>query len=229
MGLFMLLMGIFKLNFIENVYSQPTMTGYLLAASTIIFIEQLAGITGIHLKSTSFFMQLYEFFSGLSHANTSNCLVAFLVFTVFFMDYIVKTYWIKNSLILTLTPIVYIVIASMIVSFPALDKKYGITMTQSLSSEFPAPIWPYITWENFTGQLVSSVKISLVAFTEGLLITKKFARKNGFNKLLIIIIYNLLNYFFIYKLLINNYLLINCLLIYYLLINLFNLSFKLFI
>eukprot|EP00794_Sanderia_malayensis_P009002 gene9002-9964_t len=82
-GIFLMLMSLFRLQFIINFISGPVLAGFTSAAAIKIATSQLKGMFGLSLPRASFLQTIYNNFSNLKQARIGDCLLSFTCLAIF--------------------------------------------------------------------------------------------------------------------------------------------------
>ncbi len=171
-GLLYLLAGGLRLGFIANFLSQPILTGYLNGIALLIIVGQLPKLFGYVAHEKEFFMQALEFLerAGDGHPPTMALGGAMLVLLMLIMRFLPR---LPGALVVVLTSIG-------LVTWLGLDARGVLVLGQ-----VPAGL-PSLAWQGFDPSVAKEIMtdaagIMLVSFTSGVLTSKSFARRNGYD------------------------------------------------
>ena len=76
-GLFLLMLGKFKLEFIANFLSYPVISGFITASAMIIALSQFKHVLGIEAHGSNVIELVTSLIESLSQVNTTSMLVGF--------------------------------------------------------------------------------------------------------------------------------------------------------
>jgi SulP family sulfate permease len=170
-GLLLLLAARAGLGVIADFLSKPVLVGYMTGAALILMASQMDKFFGIRLKSTDFFPRLVELIAKVkdSHGLTLmfglGCLVALILLRRF-----------APKIPGTLVVCVGAVVASV---WFQLDGK-GVAVVGSFPRGLPGFAFPTVTWLEVQSLLTAAIGITLLTYTEGVLLARAFAAKNGY-------------------------------------------------
>lgn len=179
MGLFMILMGCMKMTFIENVFSEPIIFGFLQASGFLIVFEQLSkmGQIKFHGKIWEKFYQLYQQFDQI---NWISFLIGAIGVILFFINHFIRSRYFPNSVFLLSMPFIIPAIGALIsylYDFPTL---YGIEIAKNIPAGLPDFDVPPLSFYYIMETWGDALKICLVSFTTSLLLTKQLGKKYNY-------------------------------------------------
>jgi SulP family sulfate permease len=170
-GLLLLLAARAGLGVIADFLSKPVLVGYMTGAALILMASQMDKFFGIRLKSTDFFPRLIELMAKVkdSHGLTLmlglGCLLALILLRRF-----------APKIPGTLVVCVGAVVTSVWFQF---DGK-GVAVVGSFPRGLPGFAFPTVTWLELQSLLTAAIGITLLTYTEGVLLARAFAAKNGY-------------------------------------------------
>lgn len=178
-GCFLVLMGSLQLSFIENVFSEPIMFGYLQATAFLIVYEQFAKIFQIKFHG-AIWNKFYQLFDQIGIINIYSTILGFSMIILLFANQYIKNKYGPKSLFLCTTQLIFIfsfTFVSHAFDFPG---TLGIYTAQEVPTGFPPFEAPNLSLAYLNRCWPDSLKIALVSFTASLLITKQLGRKHQY-------------------------------------------------
>ena len=168
-GVFQLLLGLFKLGMIVNFISHPVIVGFTNAAALIIGLSQFNKIFGVAMpRSDNFANDILTMLSNIG--NTHWITFAFGLGAVITMlgikKYLPK---IPGALV--------VVMASIIISYFIDFEQSGGKVVGQIQSGLPAIAFPELDFKILPTLFVSAIIISLIGFMEAISIAKSMAAK----------------------------------------------------
>ena len=82
-GIVLILMSIFRLQFLINFISIPVLAGFTSAAAIKIGVSQLKGMFGLALHRDNFFYTIYNNFANIKHARIADSVLGFTCLVIF--------------------------------------------------------------------------------------------------------------------------------------------------
>ena len=168
-GVFQLLLGIFRLGVIVNFLSHPVIVGFTNAAALIIAFSQLSKIFGVSMqRSEHFLMDVWGVIMqiGATHIPTLLFGVTAFAIMLFFKQKYPKA---PGVLIAVATTI----LVSWLIGFQDMGGKIVGTIPEGL----PSFAVPTFNMEIFWEMVISAIVISLIGFMEAISIAKAMAAK----------------------------------------------------
>jgi len=178
-GLFLIIMGCLRLGFIENVFSQPIMMGYLVATGFLICVDQIPQIFKIEMDG-EIWDKFGDFFSNIGDTNVASLTMGLICAIIFYVTHYVKTRKFPKSLFLSCMAL-YVTIACTALSW-SMDwkEKWGLKLADNVPNTFPPFDLFFLDGSRISTVWPDALKISLVSFTASLLISKQLAKKYNY-------------------------------------------------
>jgi SulP family sulfate permease len=160
-----------KIGAVADFLSKPVLVGYMTGAALILMGSQLDKLFGIRLEHNDFFPRLAELGTKLSkvHGPTLALGTGLLVLIIGLRRFAPK-----------MPPALVVVILATGASFALRLEKYGISVVGSFPHGLPAFAFPTPDWEEVEKLLPAAAGIALLTYTEGILLARAFAAKNGY-------------------------------------------------
>ncbi len=170
-GVIFLLAGMGRLGFIADFLSQPILTGYLNGIALLIIVGQLPKLLGYPSSEEQFFDKILEFFE---HVDQSHWLTAALGLSLLTLLLLVLRF-------LPRLPGAFVVVVASIalVAGFGLDRS-GVAVLGEVPGGWPSLVLPSFEYGVFNELFSAAAGIVLVSFTSGVLTSKSFARRNGY-------------------------------------------------
>lgn len=180
-GVFQLLLGLFRLGVVVNFLSHPVIVGFTNAAALIIGLSQLSKIFGVSMsRSESFISDIWGVLQQVGDTDIPTFLFGA---AAFFVMWAFKKYWPKIPGVLA--AVVASIIVSWVIGFgPTLDEAgkvvdagMGGSIVGVVPQGLPTISLPYFDFDMFGSLIFSAIAISLVGFMEAISIAKAMAAK----------------------------------------------------
>jgi len=170
-GLLLLLGARAKIGAVADFLSKPVLVGYMTGAALILMASQVNKIFGISLKNNDFFPRLGELASKLNETH-----LATLVFGFGLLALLVAIKRIAPRSPAAL----FVCIVAVIASIAFHLNRFGITTVGNFPSGLPTFSIPDVTWREIQLLFPAAAGIALLTYTEGILLARAFAAKNGY-------------------------------------------------
>jgi sulfate permease, SulP family len=170
-GLLLLLGARLQVGGIANFLSKPVLVGYMSGAALILIASQLDKLFGLRLEHNDFFPRLVELAGKLrlTHGPT-------LLFGVGLLALIA----LLRRLAPKFPPALVLVVAAIAASLALGLEGQGVAVVGSFPRGLPVPALPAVDWKDIHTLLPAAVGIALLTYTEGILLARAFAAKNGY-------------------------------------------------
>lgn len=170
-GILMLIAAKAKLGAIADLLSKPVLLGFMNGAALILIASQLGKLTGLRLQQEEFFPRMLELAGRLPEIRPNTALVGGLS-----IGLLVLLRKLRPTFPAAL-PVFVLAIAA--AYFLRLDQ-HGVALLGALPTGLPALAVPQISLSQITTLLPAAAGIALLAMPEGILLSRAFARKNGY-------------------------------------------------
>jgi SulP family sulfate permease len=170
-GLLLLLGARAKIGAVADFLSKPVLVGYMTGAALILMASQVNKVFGISLRNNDFFPRLGELVGKISETH-----LATLGFGVGLLALLIAIKRIAPKSPAALFVCVLAVLASMTFH---LDQ-YGINTVGKFPSGLPTFSVPHLEWHEIQQLFPAAAGIALLTYTEGILLARAFAAKNGY-------------------------------------------------
>jgi SulP family sulfate permease len=170
-GLLLLLGARVKIGAVADFLSKPVLVGYMTGAALILMASQINRVFGISLKNNDFFPRLGELALKLNETH-----LATLAFGLGLLALLIAIKRIAPKSPGALIVCIVAVIAS--IAFHL--HRYGIDTVGKFPSGLPKFSIPALSWTDIHALFPAAVGIALLTYTEGILLARAFAAKNGY-------------------------------------------------
>ncbi|NNL11143.1 MAG: sodium-independent anion transporter, partial [Pseudomonadales bacterium] len=183
-GLFLLVMGLFKMGFLANFLSHPVISGFITASGILIACSQLKHILGISAGGDTLPSIVGSLASHLDQANPHTLVLGISV-TLFL-------FWVRNglkpllmkagfsdyaaSMLAKTGPIFGVLITSLLAFSLHLDSK-GIALVGTVPAGLPGFALPEFSTSAWRDLFFSAVLISIIGFVESVSVGHTLAAK----------------------------------------------------
>ncbi|KAK2851497.1 hypothetical protein Q5P01_007773 [Channa striata] len=182
MGIYQILLGMFKFGFMVNYLSEPMIRGYTTASAVLVCISQLKSIFGVSPALYSGILSPVRTFINvcqlLPKTRPVEVIITALSLLVLMPVKEMNAYF-KNKLTVPIPiELVVVIIGTIITHFSGIMTKYGVSVVGVIPSGFQAPYAPN---SNLYGQVAgSAIAIAIVSYTINISLGKTFSRKYGY-------------------------------------------------
>lgn len=171
-GFFLVLASRAKLGKVADFLSKPVLVGYMTGAALILMASQLGAFLGVPVKNNEFFPRIVEACGEINHAHAPTVILgaALLVLLLGLRRFAPK---IPAALVACVCAIA----ASALLRLP----ERGVAVVGRFAGGLPHFAIPMFDWRDIHGLLSAAIGISFLAYTEGILLARAFAAKNGYD------------------------------------------------
>jgi SulP family sulfate permease len=170
-GLLLLLGARAKIGAVADFLSKPVLVGYMTGAALILMASQLDKLFGIKLDRNDFFPRLAELATRLHQAHGPTLLLGVGILAV-----IVGLRRFAPKVPAALAVVVLAIAASLALGLEG----RGVAVVGAFPSGLPRFTLPSIDWRDIHTLLPAAIGIALLSYTEGILLARAFAAKNGY-------------------------------------------------
>lgn len=170
-GVLLLLAARARLGAVADFLSKPVLVGYMTGAALILMASQLNKLFGVTLKRVDFFPRLLELLSKAKETQGPTLILGLVCLTVLIL---LRRFAPKIPGAL----IVCMVAAIAATVFRLKDR--GVELVPSFPSGLPHPVIPVVGWQELQSLATAAIGIALLTYTEGILLARAFAAKNGY-------------------------------------------------
>lgn len=169
-GLALLLGARAKIGAVADFLSKPVLVGYMTGAALILVASQLNKLFGVPLEHNDFFPRLFELAGKLPETHLP---------TLFFGLALMALLLVLRKLLPKMPPALVVCVVAGVTSF-ALDlEKRGIAIVGQLPRGLPHFVLPLADWRELHQLIPAAISIAFLTYTEGILLARAFAAKNG--------------------------------------------------
>ena len=160
-----------KMGAVADFLSKPVLVGYMTGAALILMASQLNKLFGVRLDHSDFFPRLLELGGKLRQTHGPTFIFGLSLLAIIF---IVRRWTPK-------IPAALLVCLAATVASVALDlEKHGVGVIGSFPRGLPGFAFPIQDWKDVQLLLPAAAGIALLTYTEGILLARAFAAKNGY-------------------------------------------------
>jgi SulP family sulfate permease len=170
-GVLLLLAAWAKLGAVADFLSKPVLVGYMSGAALILMASQLNKLFGIDLKNADFFPRLLELGTKLktTHGLTLAIGMACLVVLNLLRRFAPK---LPGALV--------VCVGAIIASAAFRLDEHGVSVVGSFPRGLPGFAVPMVSWQEMQSLATAAIGIALLTYTEGILLARAFAARNGY-------------------------------------------------
>jgi len=170
-GLLLLLGARARIGAIADFLSKPVLVGYMTGAALILVASQLDKLFRIPLEHNDFFQRLGELAGKLHQAHGTTLLFGLSVLAVIIV---------LRRLTPKIPPALVVVVAAIGASRALRLEDRGVAVVGTFPSGLPGFALPVTDWRDIHTLLPAAIGIALLTYTEGILLARAFAAKNGY-------------------------------------------------
>jgi len=170
-GLLLVLGGRFRIGAVADFLSKPVLIGYMTGAALILMGSQLDKLFGIKLSNSEFFPRVAELAGRLGETHGPTLTLGLVLLALLFL---------LRRLVPRVPPALALFLVALGASV-ALDlEHHGVAVVGSFPGGMPRPGWPGVGWHDIRTLFPAAMGIALLTYTEGILLARAFAAKNGY-------------------------------------------------
>jgi len=170
-GLLLLLGARAKIGAIAHFLSKPVLVGYMTGAALILVASQLDKLFGIRLEHNDFFPRLAELAGKLRLAHGPT-----LLFGLGLLAVIVGL----RRAAPRIPPALVVAVTAIVASRALGLEGRGVAVIGAFPQGLPRFAFPVADWRDIHTLLPAAVGIALLTYTEGILLARAFAARNGY-------------------------------------------------
>ncbi|MFT5656131.1 MAG: SulP family sulfate permease, partial [Arenicella sp.] len=183
-GVFLILLGIFRLGFLSHFLSHSVVVGFITASGLVIALSQLKHILGVSAQGHSFFEVANSIAQNLTQFNAYT--VALGCGSILFLFWarsgavqLLQSFGLSKHLASTLSkvaPVIGIAVTTLIVVSMNLDTQ-GVAIVGSIPVGIPALSLPSVSIEAIKALILPAVLISIIGYVESVSVGKTLSAK----------------------------------------------------
>ena len=170
-GLLLLLAARAKIGAVADFLSKPVLIGYMTGAALILVASQLDKLFGLRLERNDFFPRLAELFANLRHAHVT---------TLLFGTGLLALIVVLRKVARRLPPALVVVVVAIVISLSLGLEGQGVAVVGNFPRGLPRFAFSVADWRDIHTLLPAAIGIALLTYTEGILLARAFATKNGY-------------------------------------------------
>ena len=170
-GLFLLLASRANLGKVADFLSKPVLVGYMTGAALILMSSQLSAFLGVPLAHNDFFPRIAEACGKINQARPPTVILG-LALLVLLLG------------LRRFAPKVPAALVACVLAIVASDRlhlaQHGVAVVGQFPGGLPRLAIPTFDWRDIHELLPAAIGISFLAYTEGVLLARAFAARNGY-------------------------------------------------
>jgi sulfate permease, SulP family len=169
-GLFLLLGSRVKLAKVADFLSKPVLVGYMTGAALILVASQLGGLLGLRLVHNDFFPRVFEAAGKMRQIHLPTLVLGITLLVLLFgLRRLAPK--VPGPLLACLVAVAASVVLHL--------EERGVAVVGTFPGRLPGFSVPRIDWREVHSLLPAAIGIAFLAYTEGILLARAFADKNG--------------------------------------------------
>ncbi len=170
-GLLLLLGARTRIGAVADFLSKPVLVGYMTGAALILVASQLNKLFGVKLAKNDFFPRLVELGGKLDSTHLP---------TLYFGLGLLALLLILRRLAPKIPPALVVCVAAGIASRALGLEQRGVAIVGEFPRGLPSFVFPSADWREIHQLLPAAFSIAFMTYTEGILLARAFAAKNGY-------------------------------------------------
>jgi sulfate permease, SulP family len=170
-GVLLLLASRLKLGKAAEFLSKPVLVGYMTGAALILVGSQLSSLLGLSLVNNDFFPRLLEAIGQRDQTHLPT-----LLFGLGLLALIAGLRRFAPKVPATITACV----AATAISVAFHMEEHGVAVVGRVPGGLPGWAFPHVQWHEIHNLLSAAIGIAFLTYTEGILLARAFAAKNGY-------------------------------------------------
>ncbi|MFU8831567.1 MAG: SulP family inorganic anion transporter [Wenzhouxiangella sp.] len=183
-GIFLLLLGLFRLGFIANFLSHPVISGFITASGLLIAVSQFGHLMGVPISGHSLVTMVFDLARQLPQLHPATLVIG-LAATAFL-------FWVRQGfkplliriglparsaeLLAKAGPLFAVAATTLVVWKAGLDV-HGVAIVGNVPRGLPAFTWPDFSLETLSSLALSAVLISIIGFVESISVGQSLAAR----------------------------------------------------
>lgn len=170
-GVFQLLMGLFRMGFLVNFLSHPVISGFTSAAAIYIAFSQFKHVFGLDIPRGKVHETLYYVFQKFESINYYSLAVGLGALAVI----IILRKWNRKIPF----PLIVVILGLLVGRFLLLNEApYNVAVVMNVPEGLPAFQMPVIDWQSISDLLPIALTITFIGFTESIAVAKQIQNKH---------------------------------------------------
>ena len=171
-GAIMVAAGVFKLGFVADLLSKPTMLGYMNGLALTVVVGQLPKLIGFSVDADGFIGELQGFLAGVANGDVVPAAAAIGIASLVLI--------LVLNRVAPKLPAVLIAVVAAIVASNVLDLgEKGVKLVGTLPQGLPSLTFPAVPLSDLALLFAGAVGIALVALTDTISTASSFAERRG--------------------------------------------------
>ncbi len=171
-GAIMVAAGVFKLGFVADLLSKPTMLGYMNGLALTVVVGQLPKLFGFSVDADGFIGELLGFLAGVANGDVVPAAAAIGIASLVLI--------LVLNRVAPRLPAVLIAVVAAIVASNVLDLgEKGVKLVGTLPQGLPSLTFPAVPLSDLALLFAGAVGIALVALTDTISTASSFAERRG--------------------------------------------------
>jgi len=176
-GLFTLIIGIFRFGFLAYILSRPLLCGFINAVAIEISLEQTDKFFGLDAPTIHSYWKLPFIYDNWSDINVAALVLGIVCLIVLIAFRLAKKRWKALQL---LPDILLVVILTTVISTVFDLSSHGVAILGTVDAGFLSPAFPDIPFDRLTEVGLSALVIAIVGIVESILVATTYADKYSY-------------------------------------------------
>lgn len=185
-GLFLLLLGVFRLGALVNFISYPVLSGFTSGAAVLIIITQVSHLTGINLPPGDALETLWALINRASEVHGPTVVFALLALLLLLTGRGPLIRLLRRAgmaaraatLLSRTVPLMAVILGTLAAAALNADDAYGLSVVGSVTAGLPRPSFDFLTAADWWQALLpSAILIALVGYVESVSVAQALAAR----------------------------------------------------
>lgn len=183
-GIMLLILGGFKMGFIEYILSTPALKGFIAGVVFRIILEQAQNVFAVKCQAHTSYGVIYELFSRANEWNIGSLITGIIVMVFLGALLALKKVKKSNHMIFFMGPLMTSVLGTLIIGVSGLHETYHIKVVKDIEADIPSGLLFSNPFSNFFSNtekyLLPGMVLGLIGFVETVAISKEVASQKGY-------------------------------------------------
>ena len=182
-GLFLFVLGMVRVGFLDNVISRPLLSGFVNAVALTIIVEQWDTLFGLPANSEHSWHKLVYVIEHFYQAQWLTFMIGVIAIFFLVLFRVSKKVFRDNQRLYFLRFLpesLVVVTAGIIISASLGLDQYNVRILGDFNSSFPTPSFPSISVSNLQVAIFPAISVAIVGFVESIIVAKLYALRHNY-------------------------------------------------
>jgi high affinity sulfate transporter 1 len=182
-GIFLFVLGMVRVGFLDNVISRPLLSGFVNAVAVTIIIEQWDTLFGLPANSEHSWHKLVYVIEHFYQAQWLTFMIGVISIFLLVLFRVSKKVFKDNPRLYFLRFLpesLIVVIAGIIISATLRLDNYNVRILGDFNSSFPTPSFPPLEISTLQVAIFPAISVAIVGFVESIIVAKLYALRHNY-------------------------------------------------